>query len=179
MDRRRLRGVRGERGFTLLEVVAVVLIVGLLLVLLLPVFGRLRARADLVKCSTNLRVLYGAVALHVQEKGSWPQIAPEADFASYSRKWVQALAPYGPTRDSWICPTIQRLLGAPDLNVEGNERIDYVPTTFDENPLRPYEFPSQPWFGEVGDVHGNGNLLILSNGSVRALKEVVRPPGSR
>lgn len=175
----RLRRRRHEGAFTLVEVVAVVLIVAVLIVLLLPVFGKIRSRADVVKCTANLRTLYGAAALHVQDKGAWPQIPPEADFASYSRKWMQALAPYGPKQESWICPTIQRLLGAPDLTLAGNERIDYVPTSFDENQNRPYEFPNQPWFGEVGDVHGNGNLLILTNGSVRGLKDMVGAPPAR
>lgn len=166
------------RGFTLLEVTAVILIIAILVVLALPVIEKVRSRAEGAKCAANLRVLYGAAALHVQDRGAWPQVPLDAgDFAAYSRGWIEALKPYGPEQASWICPGVQRRLGGPDLSIPANTRIDYIPTAFDENPRRPYEYPNQPWFGEVGDLHGNGNLLILTNGSVRALKDIVQEQG--
>lgn len=169
------RQVRAKAGFTLLEVVAVVLIVSILIVLLLPVVEQVRSRADAARCAANLRSLYAAAALHVQDKGTWPQVALTAgDFALYSRNWIEALKPYGPDQSSWICPGIQRRLGGPDLSNPDNARIDYIPTAFDDNPRRPSEFPNQPWFGEAGDTHGNGNLLILANGSIRTLNDIVR-----
>jgi hypothetical protein len=31
----------------------------------------------------------------------------------------------------------------------------------------------RPWFGEVGDVHGHGNLIIFTDGRIGDLKTVV------
>lgn len=166
---------RADAAFTLLELVAVVVIIAILAVLALPIVENVRSRAEAAKCIGNLRTLYGAAALHVQDRGVWPQVPfQNGDIAAYSRGWIDALKPYGPEQSSWICPGIQRRLGGPDLSDPQNARIDYLPTAFDENPRRAYEFPTQPWFGEVGDTHGNGNLLILTNGSIRTLKDMVR-----
>jgi len=49
---------RTARGFTLLEVFVVVVIIAILAALLLPVFSKMRARAQRVQCMANLRNLY-------------------------------------------------------------------------------------------------------------------------
>ena len=82
------------------------------------------------------------------------------------------MAPFGPTQKTWICPTIQALLGDPDLSKPENVRIDYIATAFDDKPMTPRQWARQPWFAEVGDVHGNGNLMVFTDGSVSDLKTV-------
>ncbi len=37
----------------------------------------------------------------------------------------------------------------------------------------PHQWPRQPWFVEAGDVHGHGNLIIFTDGSISDLKTVV------
>ncbi len=156
---------------------ATVIVIGILMALLFPVFGKVRERLDGAKCANNLKTLHAAASLYVQEKGSWPQIrAPISNFSSFSLEWIAALKPYGPEQASWICPTVQRRYGSPDLSQPGNARIDYLATSFDENPRRPFEYANQPWFAEVGDLHGSGNLLIFANGSVRPLNDIVKLP---
>ena len=34
----------------------------------------------------------------------------------------------------------------------------------------------EPWFAEVGDVHGNGNLIIFTDGSISDLNTVAKKP---
>ena len=68
---------------------------------------------------------------------------------------------------------MQSFLGSPDYLTSGNERIDYVPTPFDDKPTTPHEWPRQPWFIETGDVHGNGNLIIFTDGSIAETKNVL------
>lgn len=169
------------RGFTLLELAVVVLVVGILAVLSFPVISGLRARAQRVQCVANLKTLSIGANLYVQQNGVWPQIHPvgadesQEDFAN---AWIAALEPFSVPRKSWICPTIQGLLQDPDYAQPGNGRIDYIATPFDDKPTSPHEWPRQPWFIETGDVHGNGNLMIFTDGSVSDLKTVSQTASS-
>ncbi|MEP7015486.1 MAG: prepilin-type N-terminal cleavage/methylation domain-containing protein [Verrucomicrobiota bacterium] len=161
-----------SRGFSLLEIMVVVVIIAILATVSFPLIAGLRARAQRVQCMANLRNLYVATELYVQQNGSWPQIDTSDSDEDSATAWIEALKPFGPTQKTWICPTIQTLLGNPDLTKPENVRVDYVATTFDDKPLTPHQWPRQPWFAEVGDVHGNGNLLIFTDGSISDLNTV-------
>lgn len=67
------RGVAGFRGFTLIEVLVVISILGLLMGILLPALSRARDAAKRVSCANNLRQL--GIAIHCyagQYDGSIP-----------------------------------------------------------------------------------------------------------
>jgi prepilin-type N-terminal cleavage/methylation domain-containing protein len=168
---------RVNAGFTLLELLIVLVIIAILSILLLPAISAFRARAQRVQCMANLRSLYTATELFIQQNGSWPQITmSDSDSAEeeYAKAWIDALAPFGPTQKTWICPTVQNLLSNPDLSDPSNVRVDYGATTFDDKPTSPHEWPRQPWFAEVGNVHGNGNLIIFTDGSISDLNTVAK-----
>lgn len=168
-------------GFTLLELAVVVVIIAILAGLSLPVLSKLRARAQRVRCANNLRNLAVAANLFVQQNGSWPQIPAAGSGGSteeqYAEAWIAALAPFGPNRETWICPTMQNLLGNPDYSTPETARVDYIATPFDDKPNSPHEWPRQPWFLETGDVHGHGNLIIFTDGSISDLKTVIGQAG--
>ena len=86
---------------------------------------------------------------------------------------VVALAPFGPARGSWICPTIEDSLGHADYQQPQHARLDYIPINFDANELTPHKWPRQPWFIEAGNVHGNGNLLIFTDGSTSEVNDLI------
>jgi type II secretory pathway pseudopilin PulG len=164
-------------GFSFLEICIVLVVIGILAVLSLPVVSHFRARAQRVQCMANLRNLHAAAELYLQQNESWPQIflnddSDEAD-QNYARAWIAALRPFGPTEKTWICPTIQELLKNPDLSKPENTRLDYGVSTFDDKPATPHRWAQQPWFGEVGDVHGNGNLVVFADGSITDVKSLV------
>jgi prepilin-type N-terminal cleavage/methylation domain-containing protein len=165
---------RRVRAFTLLELLIAIAIIGILATLLLPAYAHLRERAQKVQCMANLRSLYVATDLYVQREGHWPQIfiknypSPQ----DYGRAWIDALAPFGIGPKNWICPTIQDLLHDPDYNQPRNARVDYVASGFDDKPTTPHQWPRQQWFIETGDVHGNGNLLIFTDGSIAELDDI-------
>jgi type II secretory pathway pseudopilin PulG len=162
-------------AFTLLEVLTVIVVIAILAILLSPVISTMRARAQRVQCMANLRSLYTAAELFTQQNGSWPQISmSDSDSAEkdYAKAWIAALAPFGPTQRTWICPTIQDLLGNPDVSDPDNVRVDYAAMQFDDKPTTPHQWPKQPWFAEVGDVHGNGNLIIFTDGSISDVKTI-------
>jgi type II secretory pathway pseudopilin PulG len=159
--------------------VVVAVVIAILAALLLPVLSGIRARAQRVQCISNLRSLYVATESYLQQNGTWPQIdeddseTAEQDEAT---AWIAALAPFGPTQKTWICPTIQELLHNPDLSKPENVRVDYVATPFDDKPTTPHQWPTQPWFIESADVHGHGNLIIFTDGSISDLKTVRKKP---
>ena len=47
---------------------------------------------------------------------------------------------------------------------------------FDNKPRTPYRWGRMPWFVERADFHGQGQLIIFTDGSVQELKNVVRKP---
>ena len=168
--------MRSRAGFTVLEIVIVIGIIAILAVLLLPVIEKVRARAQRLQCVGNLRNLHVAAAQYVQDNNQWPQIASSSedeDDTAYAQEWIAALAPYQVGKKNWICPTLQSLLGNPDYNSPGNERVDYFGMPFDDKPMTPYQWPRQPWFVESADVHGHGQLIIFTDGSISDMKTVV------
>jgi prepilin-type N-terminal cleavage/methylation domain-containing protein len=162
------------RAFSLLELLAVIGIVAIFAALLVSAYSMWYARAQRVQCTANLRSLYLATEAYVQQHESWPQVARSADTTDeeFAAQWIAALEPFGPTRKTWICPTMQNFMGSPDYTTAGSERIDYMPMPFDDKPLTPHQWPQAPWFVEVGDVHGNGNLIIFTDGSISDLKTI-------
>ena len=166
----------GSGGFTLLEIAISVVLVAILFAFAIAGASKMRARAQRIKCANNLRNLATAGNLYIQQNNSWPQIRHDTggDPAEYAQAWINALAPFGATRDTWICPTIQNLLSNPDYSTIDTARVDYIATPFDDKPMSPKEWPRQPWFIERGDVHGTGNLIIFTDGSISDLKTVVQ-----
>lgn len=171
------RETDGMSAVTLLEICVAIVIVLILGILLLPAVGKMRARGERVQCMSNLRTLYASTEMFIQQNGSWPQIHvvdddSDASEQQYARDWIAALKPFGVAQQSWICPTMQQLMHAPDLTKPENVRIDYVACNFDDKPTTPHLWARQPWFAEAGDVHGNGNLIIFTDGSISDLKTV-------
>lgn len=173
--------VAGEsfhRGaFTVLEVFVVIVIIAIVATLLVPVWSTVRARAQRAQCTANLHSLYVAANLFVQQNNSWPQVRlGTSDTAQneYASAWISALGSFGVPRKSWICPTIQALMENPDYTKPENARLDYMPMPFDDKPTTPHQWPRQPWFVETGDVHGHGNLLVFTDGSISDLKTIAK-----
>jgi type II secretory pathway pseudopilin PulG len=154
-----------------------IVVIAILAVLLLPAISSLRSRAQRVQCTTNLKSLYIAAEGYLQQNGHWPQIRiGDSDTAEeeYARNWIAALKPFGISEKNWICPTIQTLLHNPDYMQPENARVDYIPSAFDDKQITPHRWARQPWFAEIGDVHGNGNLIIFTDGSITDLKTIAR-----
>jgi prepilin-type N-terminal cleavage/methylation domain-containing protein len=173
----RLLQRRNATAFTLLELVVVIAIVAVLVVVSFPITAQLRSRAQRIQCSANLRSLYIATELFVQQNEAWPQIEEDDEEdrpVDFGNGWIAALKPFGISEKTWICPTVENLLGNPDFSQSQNARIDYVATPFDDKPTTPHQWPRQPWFAEVGDVHGHGNLIIFTDGSISDLNTVIK-----
>ena len=151
------------------------IIIALLASMVVPLVGEMHSRAQRASCVNNLRGLYVAASACLDSSGHWPQVATGlmmSDAPEYARQWQAALQPYGIAPINWVCPTVQTGLGNPDLNKRENARVDYLATPFDPDPIYPRKYPTHPWFTERGDVHGDGNLVVFANGSIKSLKEI-------
>jgi prepilin-type N-terminal cleavage/methylation domain-containing protein len=169
-------------GYTLLELACAIVVIGILATLALPWFGQLRAKADLLKCATNLKALGRGAAAYLDEYQKWPQIRAESGTPSLassstpdspSAQWIAALSPYGLSAQSWRCPTTERQIrragGSRALEMT---RIDYSPTRFAPSPQAPWEYSTHPWFVERGSVHGKGPLIYLADGRVLTFEDL-------
>ena len=174
-----MRSAKRSLAFTLLELMMSIVILCILAVLLFPAMNGIQAKIERIRCIGNLKGLYTGAALYVQQNGHWPQIDPGMhyrDSKGYAKAWITALQPMGIDPKNWICPTLQRSRGGPDFTQEANIRIDYIPMPFDDKEATPFRWPSQPWFAENSSVHGTGNLIIFTDGSVRDLNDVKKSP---
>ena len=181
LNRREAISTKATQGFTVLELMMGLVIAAILGVLLLPAIQSVRNRVEKVNCMSNLRNLSAAANLYIQQNGHWPQISPvlmSSDRIAYSKAWIAALEPMGISAKGWICPTVQHSWGGPDYLKPDQIRIDYIPFPFDEKQMTPYRWSGSPWFVENADAHGNGNLIIFTDGSIRELNEVRKSPPS-
>jgi type II secretory pathway pseudopilin PulG len=172
---------RNSSGFTLMEIMTALVVIMILVTLLIPAYEEVKVRVEKVSCTNNLRQLYVGGAAYLQEYGHWPQVNPallQASTGAYDEAWIEALLPFAIGRSTWICPTIQRELGAPDYTQQANYRTDYVAMPFDAKARTPFKWAGAPWFVERGNVHGNGNLVIESNGVVTELVQAQRAPSA-
>jgi len=159
-------------GFTLTELVTVIAIIGLLALLLMPAAARIKLYSQRVRCMSNLRSLHVAASQYLQEYQSWPQITMSSNSeADYTAKWIAIFQPFGITAKTWTCPSIQR--DAVNETPSGSiPQRDYAAGTFGTGRMTPFKWSTQPWFFELANVHGKGNLIVFPDGSVKALDDI-------
>lgn len=162
----------GNSAFTVVELLAAITIVGVLAALVFLNYDRIITTMEQMRCSGNLRALHSGFASYLNDYEQWPQ---QPDFglaggkAAYEQWWLKQLAPYGITEKTWQCPTAaKRSLYEPP---EARDKMHYVPTRFDANPLTPRRWATQPWISEVTEGHGSGPLIIFCDGSIHASDE--------
>ena len=175
MMRARTTGFR--EAFTLLELMTCVVIILILSTMLIGTFQKMRSRAETASCEQNLKSLYVGASAFIQDQGHWPQVDPKllaGGETEYALAWIAALEPYKISRQSWLCPTVQRELGNPDFNAADKTRIDYIASPFDAEPRSPYKWSTQPWFIERAGGHEGGNRIIFPDGKIVPLEEVKR-----
>ncbi len=66
------KGISGQGGFTLLEMLVVVSIIGVLAVVAVPRFSNAITLANTSRVQSDLQVLNSAIVLYQAEKGSYP-----------------------------------------------------------------------------------------------------------
>lgn len=156
----------------------VIMVIAILATMLMPATTAIIEKMARAKCSMNLKTLYVATESYLQDQRHWPQIVVRENDKSetYAKEWMATLHPYGVSKESWHCPTVQKTIDADIAAKERDkekERIDYFATPFDDRQMSPHAWAGQPWFIERGAVHGVGNLLIFPDGSIKSLDEII------
>jgi prepilin-type N-terminal cleavage/methylation domain-containing protein len=161
--------MEGAIAFTLIELLVAIAIVGILATLLVPEMSTLPERAQKVVCISHLRSLHISFGAYLNDNEVWPQCPEELEGADEEQFWFDALKDYGGDPNIWLCPTLVRQLGADFATNTEAPKIHYTPTQFDDNPMSPRKWASQPWLMEIGDMHHCGNLMIRTDGAVQSL----------
>lgn len=75
---------RNQKGFTLVELMVVLLIIGILVAVAVPIYNASRKAAEKRACQSNLRILDGAAQQYRADNGNFPSDPyNNADFKNY------------------------------------------------------------------------------------------------
>jgi len=157
-----------KNAFTLVELLIVIVILGILFSLIVPAARQFLPKAEQIICISHLRNLWNAFSPCATDPSGWPQLPKDIKPGTIDEQkwWIDfSVSNLGLAKKNWICPTIARgARGAKKTDTQF--LINYLPTLFDSLPGTPNKWPAMPWFIEVGNVHGEGNLSIRSDGTV-------------
>lgn len=144
------RTVTPRRGFTLVELLVVVSIIGILLAILIPAVQAARGSARRTHCLSNLRQIGLALQMYVDAQGEqgvfpWPAIVPGV---GKQPSLVEVIGPYiEKNQNVFACPSDQfrkkiggNLGGAGGSTGEGEDTIEYEWTTYYDEYGLSYEY---------------------------------------
>ena len=152
-------------GFSILELLAVVSIISVLVAMCFPAIHKLMPAVERAICISNLKSLRAGFGVYAID--GWPQIPTgiPLDSVEEQRWWLEkAEKDLGFGKKAWQCPTIRRQLS--QVPEKDRPLIHYLPTPFPDGPDRANKWAKMPWFIEIANAHGQGNLLVRQNGVV-------------
>jgi Tfp pilus assembly major pilin PilA len=150
-----------------LELLATIGIIAVLAALSVPLYNAFLPKVERLVCINNLknlRVAFGDYAI-----SGWPQIPEGIALGSMAEQkwWLEKTEKdLGLSERSWQCPTIRRMFAKePEKD---RPLIHYLPTPFSAEPNKANSagWEKMPWFIEIGNAHGQGNLLVRQNGTI-------------
>jgi prepilin-type processing-associated H-X9-DG protein/prepilin-type N-terminal cleavage/methylation domain-containing protein len=174
------RTAAAAAGFTLTELLVVIGLIAVLISLLLPVVGRVRAAANSTACLSNLRQMSTAwISYLTENRGRLPEyvwstpLQPEASYSSY---WLGVLDTYRVRGDALLCPAAaepipygQTLKGAGNVNYAWSGKFMATSTPARLNP-KTFRVSSYGYNRSLTPESGYGNdgraARISSVGSV-------------
>ena len=146
MPHPRSRSAPQPAGFTILEVLAAAIILGILALLLFPNARDWLLRAGEAGCMANMRSI--TVSLHSylhDHQNVWPQGPSLNEEAAWEAFWLQPLKPYGITEKTWQCPSFNSALASKGVPADERPKVHYVPTMFTAEPGIATRWSTQPW----------------------------------
>jgi prepilin-type N-terminal cleavage/methylation domain-containing protein len=164
------RAFPGRGGFTLVETLMVLTVVGLLVTLAVPFYGIMKAKAGLAGCLGNIRVINVGLSGYLQDNNMvWPQKPSggfNGDTGQEAKYWLDTLSAYGVSQKNLICPNDGASIKA--FNDDPNTAVtSYAVCYFDETPGTAFKW-NQPWVMEHSGFHGatRGPNMLMPDGTI-------------
>jgi len=88
---------RDQRGFTLMELMIVIVIIGVLAAIGIPAYNNYVKKAKAAKCQANRRTLDAAVGLYHAEHGDYPTVEGTSTLQSVLKEYLD-------NADELTCP---------------------------------------------------------------------------
>jgi prepilin-type N-terminal cleavage/methylation domain-containing protein/prepilin-type processing-associated H-X9-DG protein len=176
-------------GFTLIELLVVIAIIACLVSLLAPSLQNVRAKADALRCTSNLRQIATSAILYATDHSQrLPMIEPWPDNPLYpasdgAQPIQQVLAPYGVTTGVLQCPSDLRgpnyfqkegssYQWSPLMNNQNTQTVKFIFFGF-QTPNLPMSHVILAF--DYTAVHGGSTNVVFGDGHVGASA----PPPSR
>lgn len=160
-----------NEGFTLIEILVVLVVIILLVSIGVPSYQAHRRGAEKAVCMSQMRGLHVAFDNYMTDNNQWPQMPSgiiesdkESDFWKW---WILTMTPYGGDEGFWLCPSDK-------LDRESADEYNgsYLPTQFDAHHHTPYRWANQPWLLERGNLHKKGAHIMFPDGSIHSSMDV-------
>jgi len=171
-------------AFTIVEILAVVIILLILASFVVPNYSTWIARAQEAKCMANMRAIHvGLLGYLNDHREVWPQGPSPKEESAWANFWITTLDPYGITAKTWQCPTLAAQFRRGERAPIDGGAVHYSPTMFDDQSYtakRLSTYPlNQPWLIERADAHENGALIVFGDGSIKSFNQVLAEQGMR
>jgi len=160
-------------GFTLVELLMIMVIISMVATLSMPAYTYLKKHAQNAQCISNLRSIHlGFTSYLSDHEAVWPQKPTNVSGdEAVSNFWYTALQSYGLSISLWTCPTdFDTTDPAQKAKLQQQNAFisSYMVTPYNPLPSTAYQW-YQPWVVEKYENHGQGQgpNILMPDGAVR------------